>query len=325
MSSPALKILLMCLLLTPIGAFSQRTETAVYFSEDRRRLVFEIENDLLFQTDSYYTAGIAISFTHKGLKKSPAQLMLNLFGKKNCGIAGFGLQQRIFTPYSIENPNSIANDRPYSAYLLLTNYAVHLNAKKRLLISNELGIGAMGPMAGGEEVQSFVHELLGNALPVGWDNQLNNAPLIDYHLRLEKSFFHGFVAEHFIPFTEVRVGTLTDRVKFGLKMRFGNKSQSMLDWANSRTTNHKFIWEWILSANLQGVFYDATLQGGVLNKDETIALPRQDVIEQQYQVRMGINFYVDCFSFRYMVKLNSSDFVNAVVHRYGSVNLSFSF
>ena len=304
---------------------SQRTENAINFSNKNSRIILEIENDLLFNTDSYYTAGIALSLTNKKLNKTPSQFLLNLITKKDIDITGFGIQQRIYTPYSIEQPNIVQNDRPYSAYFLLSNYSVFINSSKKTVISNEIGIGFMGPMAGGEEVQSFVHTILGNTIPVGWENQLNNAFLIDYQLRIEKSIFRGAFSEHVIPFTELRVGTLTDRVKMGVKLRVGNKNKSMLKLSKGKSINNKFIWEWILSGNLQGVFYDATLEGGVLNEDESIALPKQDVIEQQFQVRMGVNFYIKRFSFRYMVKYNSKDFSNAVVHRYGSVNFGYSF
>ncbi len=305
--------------------FSQRTENAIYFTDKNSRLVLEIENDLLFNTDSYYTSGQAISYSNKKLKKTPSQFLLNLITKKDIDITGFGIQQRIFTPYSIEQPDLIAYDRPYSAYILLSNYSVFINSEHKVLFSNELGIGAMGPIALGEQSQTFVHKLIGSPIPVGWDNQLNNAFLIDYIFRVEKSFFSGFIAEHFIPYSEVRIGTLTDRFKIGLKIRAGNKNKSMIELAKNEYNERKIVWEWIFGANLQGVFYDATLQGGVLNKDETIVLPKQDVIERQYQLRMGINFYFKNFSFRYMVNYNSKDFANAVIHKYGSANFGYSF
>jgi len=325
MGKLSLKIGLLCLILIPVELSGQRSETGIYFTNDTNRLVLEVENDLLFQSDGYYTAGIAISYTNKRLKNTPSQIILSLISKNDVDFTGFGIQQRIFTPYSIEDTNYNENDRPYSAYLLLTNYSVYVNKSRRMIITNEIGIGAMGPMAGGEQVQTFIHKLLGNTLPAGWDNQLNNAALIDYNFHIEKSFFRGFVAEHFIPYAEARIGTLTDRVKFGLKIRFGNKNHSMMALTEGKRFEKKFIWEWLFAANLQGVFYDATLQGGVMNKDESISLPRQDVIERQYQMRMGINFYIKRFSFRYMVIYNSCDFVNAVVHRYGSVNFGYSF
>ena len=317
-------ILLLMIFFSKVS-FSQRTENAIYFSDKNSRLVLEIENDLLFNTDSYYTSGQAISYSNKKLKKTPSQFLLNLITKKDIDFTGFGIQQRIFTPYSIEKPNEIENDRPYSAFMLLSNYSVFINLKHKILFSNELGIGAMGPIACGEQTQTFIHKIIGSPIPVGWDSQLNNAFLIDYIFRIEKSFFNGFFAEHFIPYSEVRIGTLTDRFKIGLKIRVGNKNKSMLELAKKEYNKRKIVWEWIFGANLHGVFYDATLEGGLFNKDETIVLPKQDIIEQQYQLRMGINFYYKRFSFRYMVNYNSKNFANAVIHKYGSANFGYSF
>ena len=318
------KITILIFLLSKIS-FSQRTENAIYFTDKNSRLVLEIENDLLFNTDSYYTSGQAISYTNKKFKKTPSQLILNLITNKDIDITGFGFQQRIFTPYSIEHPDLIEDDRPYSAYLLLSNYSVFINSKHKYLLSNEIGIGVMGPIAGGEQAQTLVHKIIGSPAPIGWNNQLNNAFLLDYNFRIEKSFFNGFVAKHFIPYSEARIGTLTDRVKIGIKIRVGNKNIAMHELVNKKYNKHKIVWEWIFGANLQGVFYDATLEGGLFSKKEAVELPKQDIIEKQYQVRMGINLYYKNFSFRYMVNYNSKDFTNGLIHKYGSANFGYSF
>ncbi len=84
--------------------------------------LLEVENDLLFQSDHYYTSGTAISYLNKKNKYSPAQLILKSKNMEAIRFSGFGLEQRMFTPYSILNPNSIEGNRPYSAYLLATNF-----------------------------------------------------------------------------------------------------------------------------------------------------------------------------------------------------------
>ena len=114
--------------------YAQRTETAIDLAQEKSRLVLEAENDLLFQSDNYYTVGIAFSYTHQPLKKTPAQLILNSKSSESRSFRGFGIQQRIFTPYSIVEPNSIENDRPYSAYLLASNFSVLINLEKKLQI-----------------------------------------------------------------------------------------------------------------------------------------------------------------------------------------------
>jgi hypothetical protein len=306
-------------------SFGQRTETAIDFSQKKNRFVFETENDMLFNSDSYYTAGIAFSYTHKNLQKTPAQFLLKPKNDSVYTFTGFGFQQRMFTPFSITEPNSIANDQPYSAYLLITNYSVLINPKKKLKISNEIGFGMMGEKALGEEIQSIVHEIVGSPIPIGWENQLQNSFLIDYQFRIEKGFFNDWTAEHLVPFAAARVGTLTNRVQFGLAAKFGNKSKHLKLNETSLKSNEHFIWEWVYEANLQGVFYDATLQGGMFGPRDPNALEKKDVISAQFQMRTGLNLFYKRYSLRYMIFFNSTNFVTAKTHSYGSVNLGFSF
>jgi hypothetical protein len=303
----------------------QRTETAIDFNRKTNRLVIEIENDMLFKSDHYYTSGTAFSYLNKKMKYSPAQLILKSKNSKAIQFSGFGLEQRMFTPYSILNPDSITDDRPYSAYLLATNFSVLINPEKHLKISNELGIGIMGPAAAGEQTQSLVHQIIGSPIPIGWENQLNNTFLIDYQFRIEKGFFGDWTANHIVPFAKARVGTLTDRIGIGLLIKFGNVNKTLAEYAQPEKYKNRFMWQWVFEANLQGVFYDATLQGGLFSGDEAINLAKQDIISRQYQVRMGVKLYYKSFSFRYMVKFNSQDFISGVIHRYGGVNIGFSF
>lgn len=314
-------IIIICTLCLQVFAFGQRTETAINFSEKRSRIIFDLENDMLFSTDSYYTAGIGLSYTHSGLKKTPTQLLTSSKKSGDFSFSGFGIQQRIFTPSSITSPNSITNDQPYSSYLLATNFSVMINSEDHLKISNELGIGVMGPAAGGAEMQTLVHEIINSPIPVGWENQLQNTFLIDYHFRIEKGFFNDWMADHIIPFAAARVGTLTNRIQIGIMGKIGNKNHYLIP---SSIRVNKVIWEWVFSANLQGVFYDATLQGSMFREDPN-ALDNSEIISHQYQFRMGFNIYYHNFSLRYMLNFNSSNLNTAAYHRYGGVNLGYSF
>ena len=304
---------------------AQRTENVINFDDNRNHILLDVENDLLFQSDQYYTAGVALAYTFEDLKKTPAQFILRSKDAENYTFSGFGIEHRMFTPFSITDPYAIENDRPYSAYFLLTNYSVLINPKRNLKISNELGIGLIGPAAGGEAIQTTVHEIIGSDLPIGWENQIANAFLIDYQFRIEKGFFTPWIAEHIIPFGMARIGTLKDEVNLGLMIKFGNKNKVLSSSFDLSENRDKFIWEFIFEARLQGVFYDATLQGGVFNGSEIVSLQIQDTFMRQYHIRTGINLYYKSFFLRYMVQLNSADFTAGIVHRYGGVNIGFSF
>ena len=308
----------------PFFAFSQRTETAIDFSPKKSRLVFELENDMLFNTDNYYTAGIGLAYTNKNLNKTPAQFILKPKQQNVLTFTGFGIEQRIFTPSSITEPDKIESDQPYSAYLIASNFSVIVNPEKKLKLYNEIGIGIMGPAAGGKEVQSFVHEIVGSPIPVGWENQLQNTFLIDYQFRLEKGFGTDWLANHLIPFFGARVGTLTNRVQIGGMVKFGNKHNYLLPNKNLKALRNKFIWEWVFAANLQGVFYDATLQGSMFTNDPN-ALDKSETTSHQYQFRTGVNLYYNNFTLRYMFNFNSASFNTSVFHRFGGVNIGYSF
>ena len=81
----------------------------------------------------------------------------------------------------------------------------------------------------------------------------------------------------------------------------------------------------MLEANLKGVLYDATLEGGLFSKGESVILDKPEKNSQQYQLRMGGNLYYKNLSFRYMVKYNSSNFATANIHRYASFNIGLAF
>lgn len=304
---------------------AQRTETALNFDDNLNHILIDVENDLLFQSDQYYTAGIALSYTHQNLRKTPAQLLLKSKSDDSFTFSGFGVEHRMFTPFSITDPYAIEGDRPYSAYFLATNYSTLINPKKNLKMSNEIGIGIIGPAAGGEAIQTFVHETIGSDLPIGWENQIGNAFLIDYQFRVEKGFFTPWLAKHIIPIGMIRVGTLRDEIDLGLMIKFGNKDGVLSSSTDLNQNRDKFIWEFVFEARLQGVFYDATLQGGVFNGSEVVSLQNQDTFMRQYHIRTGINIYYKSFFLRYMVQLNSADFTAGIVHRYGGVNVGFSF
>jgi len=308
----------------PKVSLGQRTETAIDFSSKKSRLIFELDNDMLFSTDSYYTAGVGLSYTHKNLHRTPAQWLLKPKTEDALTFTGFSLHQRIFTPYSIIYPEAIENDQPYSAYILATNYSVLVNSSKSLKISNEIGIGVMGPAAFGEEVQTFVHKIVGSPIPLGWEKQLQNTFLLDYRIRIEKGFGTNWTAKHLIPFIGGEFGTLTNRVQIGMMVKFGNKLNYLKPKQNLEELKKKFIWEWVFAANLQGVFYDATLQGSMFTEDPN-ALNKSETNSYQYQLRTGINFYYHNFTLRYMFNFNSATFNSAVYHRFGGINIGYSF
>ena len=307
-------------------SIGQRTETAINFDGQTSHLTLEFENDFFFDTDQYYTAGEAFSYTHKNLKKTPAQLLMRKKDIDNISFSGFGIEHRMFTPYSTVFPDSISNDRPYSSYFLITNFSVLIKPMQYLKMSTEIGIGVLGPAAGGKQIQSVIHQLIDSARPVGWGNQLNNSFIIDYQFRIEKGFFTPWIANHLIPIGEVRLGTLQNKLAVGLMVKFGNSIKYLSNTNKVANKKNKLIWDWVFEAKLQEVLFDATLQGGLMNGDELDkTLNTQNVLSAQYHLRTGLNIYYYGYFVRFMVNYNSTDFTSGASHKYGSINIGFAF
>jgi len=233
--------------------FSQRTETAILFNNNNR-INAATDNDLLFKTDHYYTVGISISSQFKNLKNTPAQLFFRQKKETQICYSGFGLEQRIFTPSSITAPANVKNDRPYAAYFLITNYSTFINLSRKLNISNEIGVGMLGPSALGEETQTYVHKKIGSDLPQGWENQLSNSFLVDYQFRIEKGIFNNIIFNHLTPFAVARVGTLTNKFDLGLILKVGNIDKSLKKLMESHLSKKTLIWEWLMEIKYQRVF-----------------------------------------------------------------------
>lgn len=306
--------------------FGQRTETAVNFDGNTSHFTIEVENDFLYGTDQYYTAGEAFTYTHKNLKKTPAQLLMRKKDMDNISFSGFGIEHRMFTPFSTIFPDSISNDRPYSSYFMMTNFTVLIKPAQHLKMSTEIGVGVLGPAAQGEQIQTGIHELINSKKPIGWEKQLNNSFILDYQFRIEKGFFTPWIANHIVPIGEVRLGTLQNKLALGLMLKFGN-SNKYLSGANEVQNNkNKLVWDWVFEAKFQDVFFDATLQGGLMNGDEVgKTLDAQNVLSNQYHLRTGINIYYAGIFVRFMMNYNSADFTAGISHKYGSLNIGFAF
>lgn len=90
------------------------------------------------------------------------------------------LGHNIYTPEDIKNPDPIADDRPYAAWLY---FGLALQARSTLegtwakLSVWHVDLGMVGPAALGKEVQDFVHDhISGSPRAQGWAHQLRNEP-----------------------------------------------------------------------------------------------------------------------------------------------------
>ena len=115
----------------------------------------QVDNDVAFHTDRWYTSGVRIARAHKFDEGRYAE---------------FGILQEVYTPdpYRVA-PGTI--DRPYAARLLFT--AARHDFMPGLYRTLELDVGVRGPGAQGEDATAFVHRLV-PAPDFDWSRQLPN-------------------------------------------------------------------------------------------------------------------------------------------------------
>ena len=151
---------------------------------------FRVDNDLLGgeDQDQGYTNGAVITFVSPNLvdyTDDPClprlarwvnnyleRLRPGEFEQQNM-IFSFG--QALYTPTDFTRSDLIEDDRPYAA-VLMGSFGYNARSGDRLR-TTQLGIGVVGPAAGGKLVQNAVHDALGDERFQGWSNQLHNEPV----------------------------------------------------------------------------------------------------------------------------------------------------
>ncbi len=146
-----------------------------------------LDNDAFGHTDDQYTSGLAISYVSQpsasfedtSLPESIGELLEErwLFDDEDQRFVIYSLSHRSFTPTDLTATALIENDLPYSSSLYGTVVVGSQNRDSLNALS--LSVGVVGPLAFGEELQSATHELIDSKEPQGWDNQLENEPLLN--------------------------------------------------------------------------------------------------------------------------------------------------
>lgn len=148
--------------------------------EEHAIWVVEYENDIFANEDRYYTNGIRLS--RVGQVRTPPSWLANV-ARRFPGIDEadalpyrLSISHNLYTPRDIENPRFPPNDRPYAAWLNV-QFATG-TASERGADRVQVGLGIVGPLAFGEEIQKAVHSAVDSPEPVGWDSQIRNEPTL---------------------------------------------------------------------------------------------------------------------------------------------------
>lgn len=307
----------------------QETEEAYYaisYVSTNSYFGVSFDNDIFSNTDYYYTNGLRFDLIIPIFAGSPFAWPMLPYRKESMNYHGITAVQNMYTPTNPDTISVLEGDRPFAAYLYVGHFKNTLSKKRRYRQYSEIILGLIGPSSLGGFVQGSIH----NIEPIGWENQIQNDLVLNYTAIIEK----GIVNPSFFDFNiyaSGQLGTLYDNLSVGLRMRAGklNPYFSMPDLANKNSIEHKdalnLQYGITGSAQIKLVAYDATLQGGFFNPNNTYTIPAEDIERFVLQTGMGIYFAYKQLGLTYIHHYISPEHKDAKHHQWGHLNLMYCF
>lgn len=274
------------------------------------------DNDLFVGTDRYYTQGIGVDVFSYKLRKNPLNMML--FRLRNSDRDRFGIEFRTHgcTPTTILSDSVLVGDRPFAGVFSL-GIVRSSQLESRLRLTSKFELGLIGPAALGKEMQTGIHKLTGDDLPLGWQHQIKNSPIINYLLRMEletrlfiPSLFHSSV------FGQAKIGTFQTSLSTGVEFSIGLRNTSYLE--------KKTRYEYYVYSRSEGtlVGYDASLMGGIVNR-EGYYLTYSEINPIVFRQHVGIVFGAPHFSLAFNLAFITKEIEAGIPHSWGGVRLTF--
>ena len=209
-----------------------------------------LENDLFTGTDQNYTNGVSATLVSQARPPGASRRCLPALLRAQAWVIdainpGFWegepattrenvvvkFGQSMYTPEDYGRADLIQDDRPYAG-LLYVGSSWNRRRKlpepgRELLDTREVTFGVIGPLSLAEQSQERVHEVMGEEIFQGWDNQLGNEPAFqlaaDRKIRRRNGdvAVSGGWALDQITTTGIRLGNIETSASVGWEARLG--------------------------------------------------------------------------------------------------------
>lgn len=292
--------------------------------ELNKQFSFTNENDtyLMQDKDGYYTNGIFLNFSKSTTTKKGMRAIEN-----------YELSQLIFTPETRRIIYAEQVDRPFCGYLY-AGYGKTIFLKKEKVFGWKGMLGVSGKISMAEELLTNFHRLINipGTYFRGWEYQIGNELMFNAQANYATTLFANNAAtKHakIIPKVQAQIGTPFTNLNAGVAFCLGNmekNEQSSFFNARTKLKNTIFKTEWMLffEPSLTGVAYDATIQGGLFNKDpDAITMNPERFI---YQHKLGFLVSTKRYTLRIVKNFVTRESVHQLRNnQYLSVHLAARF
>ena len=326
-------ILSLCSLITQVSA-EEEDQAADFFT-----LTFE--NDYFVNSDDGFTSGLGLTFgsgPHQQFSNDnlydwqhwlTKNLYISTMANKTRAVENMFFQ-RIQTPTDLEQTELIEDDLPYAAVLAWQGsmYAWDENVSDQF----SLTLGAVGPIALGEEAQDLIHNLTDSIEPKGWDNQIDNEAVVKVEAQRTWNLYRSPSAPHqfeVLGLASVGLGNLKSAANGGLAIRWGKSLASSFSTFNlnvDRQLNPLPISNessyYVFAGVRAGyVFNDIFIDGNTFSDSPSVPLENT-----QYEFSGGLVFKFRRYGFVFqLVSRSSPTSISDESQDYGALGITYKF
>lgn len=280
------------------------------------------DNDLFAGTNRYYTSGLRVEYIAPSCFYVITSRLLLRWGLRSRTYYGFSVSHQLFTPEQLSSGYQDQGDRPFAGKLEASHFMISNLRDERIRFLTELQVGLLGPLAGGQYLNPAPDSL--------WAEQVGLDLLLGYRARLEKGIFDPQFFD-LSAYGEAQLNTGLTYAEVGATVRFGRLNPPFYDlnFALHSIRANREIYEWQLFGYVEGaarlVGYDATLQGGLINRGSPYTLSGEDLRRFVPRGSVGVTFLHRLIGLGYEHTFLGPQFQAASAHNFGQIKLLVSF
>ncbi len=280
---------------------------------------FSYENDFFAAKDQYYTQGFMLELVAPSFKGLSLSKLL-LHGRNMSRRYGAGFEHNGFTPADLGASGIVRNDRPFSAVFAMQTFGINIDTAGHQRLTATIHTGVIGPAAGGAEMQTTIHNWLHNITPHGWHNQVSNDIVINYRVGYQKEVFAYKEYVSLSADASAHAGTLMDKAGIGGTLMLGYFDPPYGGKVSDGKKFRVYVYE---HPEVNVIGYDATLQGGLLNRASPYVLTGKDIERVVFQNLFGAAVSYKRMRIEYSRSITGKEYKSGVAHPWGGVQVAF--
>ena len=274
-------------------------------SYSQKQVNLDVDNDLYFDRDFYYSSGIFMSYS--SFK----------FSEVNSFIDNFKLGQLIYTPSSRYETDSNKYDYPYSGYLFLeSTRQLKISDYSSFTVGGNIGITGDASLAKG--MQNLYHDIVLNLPNLEWKSQMPQ----EFQINLVVNYLKGFNLQDNINLTTEfysRLGTYQLMTGMNIGVLIGElKWFSLSNNIINQSNNLSFY----LGTSQEYYLHDYKLEGSLFNENAELTM-----LSNKYRNTIEVGLQKRFNKLQVLTTFNSmskdTDLQRTLRHPYLKISLSY--